>query len=142
MSSQNTVEGGCLCGSIRFAISQPLAPAAYCLCSDCRKTTGSAFNISVPVALENFRLLSGSPKSFTKAGDSGIELTRRFCPDCGSPVYTFSERHPGRVYVKAGLIDDSSCVTPAYQSYTSSAVPWAQIPPGLPGYARGRSSSA
>jgi hypothetical protein len=54
MTSQKTVEGGCLCGSIRFAISEPLAPAAYCLCSDCHKTTGSAFNISIPVALEKF----------------------------------------------------------------------------------------
>ena len=141
MISQNTVEGGCLCGSIRFAISQPLAPAAYCLCSDCRKMTGSAFSINIPVALENFRLLSGLPKSFTKAGGSGAKLTRRFCPDCGSPVYGFSEQHPSHIYVKAGLIDDPSYVIPTYQSYTSSAAPWAQIPPGLPSYAKSKSSS-
>jgi len=140
MNSRNDVEGGCLCGSIRFAISEVLAPAAYCHCLDCRKCTGSAFNISVPVGVESFKLLSGSSRSFTKAGDSGIKLTRHFCPDCGSPLYGFSERHPDRVYVKAGSIDDPSCVTPAYQSWTSSSVPWAQIPSGLRGYTKDRSA--
>ncbi|MFC7694841.1 GFA family protein [Paeniroseomonas aquatica] len=100
MTLENAVEGGCLCGSVRFAVSKPLALAAYCLCSDCRKTTGSAFNISVPVTRENFRLLSGSPKGFTKASDQGVKLTRLFCPDCGSPVYTFLDRYPDRIYVK------------------------------------------
>jgi len=32
----------------------------------------------------------GSPKGFTKKGDSGNELTRHFCPDCGSPLFTLS----------------------------------------------------
>lgn len=141
MTLKDAVEGGCLCGAIRFAVAKPLGPAAYCLCSDCRKTTGSAFNISVPVPREKFSLLSGSPKSFAKAGDRGVQLTRVFCPDCGSQVYTFSDRYPDRVYVKGGTLDDPSSITPAYQSYTSSAASWAYIPLDLPSYPRGRTSS-
>lgn len=138
MTSRNGVEGGCLCGSVRFAVSEALAPAACCHCSDCRKTTGSAFDISIPVSLGSSTVLSGSPRGFTKAGDSGTKLTRHFRPDCGSPPYTSSGRHPDRVYVKAGSLNDPSRVMPAYQSWTGSRVLWAEIPPGLPGYAKGR----
>jgi hypothetical protein len=132
------VSGGCLCGSVRFRVCGPIAPAAYCHCSDCRKCTGSAFNISVAVAMANFKLVSGHPKGFTKAADSGNELTRHFCGECGSPILTSSPRHPDRVYVKAGAFDDPSVVAPLYQSWVSSSVPWSTIAPGLQSYAKGR----
>ena len=113
MTSRKDIEGGCLCGAIRFAVVGSLAPAAYCHCSDCRKCTGSAFNVSVPVSVDIFNLLSGKPKGFSKTADSGNELTRHFCPECGSPLYTSSPRHPDRVYVKAGSLDDPNVVAPA-----------------------------
>jgi hypothetical protein len=140
MDLQKDITGGCLCGSIRFAIVGSLASAAYCHCTDCRKCTGSAFNVSVPVESENFKLLSGKPKGFTKTADSGNELTRNFCQECGSPIFTSSPHHPDRVYVKAGLFDDPNVVVPAYQSWLSSSVSWSQIPLGLPGYKKGRST--
>jgi hypothetical protein len=80
MGLQKDITGGCFCGSIRFAIVGSLASAAYCHCTDCRKCTGSAFNVSVPVDCENFKLLSGKPKGFTKTAASGNKLTRKFLP--------------------------------------------------------------
>jgi hypothetical protein len=139
MTSKKQISGSCLCGSVRFAIAGELAPAAYCHCSDCRKCTGSAFNVSVPVETGDFELLSGRTKGFSKIADSGKELTRNFCPECGSPIFTSSPRHPDRVYVKAGTFDDPSLIAPAYQSWLSSSVAWSQIPSGLPAYERGRS---
>jgi hypothetical protein len=93
------------------------------------------YNVSVPVDVASFKLLSGNPKGFAKTADSGNVLTRHFCPDCGSPLFTSSPHHPDRVYVKAGAFDDPSVVVPAYQSWVSSSVPWSNIPPWLPGYA-------
>ncbi|WP_370677356.1 GFA family protein [Pleomorphomonas sp. PLEO] len=130
--------GRCLCGVIRFEIFGEIEAAAYCHCSDCRRCTGSAFGVSIPVLQTNFKLVSGGPKSFTKTADSGNELTRHFCPECGSPLFTSSPRHPDRVYVKAGVLDDPAVVEPAYQSWVSSSVSWANIPPSLRGYEKGR----
>jgi len=78
-----------------------------------------------------FDIVSGTPKGYTKRADSGNELTRHFCPDCGSPVYTSSPRHPDLLYIKAGALDDPIVVVPAYQSWAGSAVPWATIESGL-----------
>ena len=82
----------CLCGYITYEYSGPVGPAGYCHCEDCRRCTGSAFNISVRLSLAEFRITSGNPKPFTKRGDSGNELTRHFCPECGSPIFQHRQR--------------------------------------------------
>jgi hypothetical protein len=75
-------------------------------------------------------------KGFTKAGDSGQELTRHFCSDCGSPIFTSSEVHGEHVYVKAGSLDDPASVKPHRQAWTASEVAWARIDKDLVGFAR------
>ena len=132
------VRGRCLCGGIRYEYGGTVGPANYCHCEDCRRCTGSAFNLGVRLDAAAFRIVSGAPKGFTKRGDSGNELTRHFCPDCGSPLFTSSPRHPESVYVKAGSFDDPSVVHPALQIWVASSVPWSRIDPALPAFTKGR----
>ncbi len=135
------ITGGCLCGAVRFAYSGDPGPAAYCHCEDCRRCTGSAFNVSVALESARFEIVSGTAKGFTKRADSGNELTRHFCAECGSPLYTSSPRHPDLIYLKAGALDDPMLVQPAFQSWLGSAVPWSTIEPGLPASEKGRARS-
>lgn len=125
------LHGSCLCGEVRFSYEGPIGKAAYCHCSDCRRTTGSAFNISVGLDAGRFRLAGIAPSTFTKTADSGNPLTRHFCPKCGSPVYTSFPAHPEKIYLKAGLINDASMVMPSHQSWLRSAVSWAFIDANL-----------
>jgi hypothetical protein len=105
---------------------------------DCRKATGGAFNVGVSVESQRFRIVKGNPKGFTKAGNSDNALTRYFCPECGSPLYTASPRHPQTLYLKAGSLDDPTVVQPKHQSWTSSMVPWAIIDPTIISFDKGR----
>ncbi|WP_425010623.1 GFA family protein [Paracoccus alkanivorans] len=132
------IVASCLCGSVRISCGTPAGPAAYCHCEDCRRCTGSAFTVSLPFRADGFRVISGETDSFTKVADSGHELTRHFCPNCGSPLYTSSPKHPDLVYVKAGTLDNSALVQPAYQSWCQSKVAWSTIGIGLPSYSKGR----
>ena len=134
----NIIMGGCLCGHVRYTYAGEVGPASYCHCADCRRCTGSAFNVSVRLAANRFMITAGSPKCFTKAGDSEQELTRHFCPDCGSPMFTSSPRHGEHVYVKAGSLDDPTLVKPQHQAWLDSAVDWAHIDDGLMRHAKGR----
>ncbi len=111
--------------------------ANYCHCADCRKITGSAFNVGIRFEKINFTLLSGEIKRFTKNGESGRFITRAFCPDCGSPIFTESEAHPELLYIKAGSLDQPAIVRPAYEIYNESKVAWSQIPTGIKSYPRG-----
>ena len=133
-----TISGRCLCGNVAWEYTGPVGAAGYCHCEDCRRCTGSAFNVSVPLEVVRFRITAGAPASFTTRGDSGNELTRHFCPRCGSPIYTSAPKHPDHVYVKAGIIDDPSVVRPADQSWVASSVPWSRIDPSIPAFAKGR----
>jgi hypothetical protein len=137
-----SISGRCLCGQVTYEYVGSIGPANYCHCEDCRRCTGSAFNVGVRLRLTEFRITSGQPKGFTKWGDSERELTRHFCPECGSPLYTSAPKHPGYVYVKAGTLDDPSVVQPTHQNWVASAVPWSRIAQDLRSFAKGPESDA
>jgi len=132
--------GGCLCGAVRFECDE-LGSAGYCHCEDCRRCTGSAFNISVRCAPTQLRIISGELGSFAKLADSGFELTRWFCISCGSPIYTSSPRDPSVIYIKAGVLDDPSAVAPVLQAWIGSKVPWADVPREITEFEKGRGGS-
>ena len=132
------VSGRCLCGNVRYEYDGEVGPASYCHCEDCRRCTGSAFVISVRFERAGFRVESGTVKGYTKRGESGNELTRHFCADCGSPLFTSAPKHPDHVYVKAGTLDDPSLVSPTHQSWVASSVAWSRIDPALTAFTRGR----
>jgi hypothetical protein len=126
--------GGCLCGRVRYEYRGEVGAAGYCHCADCRRISGSAFGVSVRVSAAGFRVTSGTPKGFTKVGDSGRAVARYFCPDCGSPLYTEPPLHPETVFLKAGSLDDPTLVRPDRQAWTRSRVEWAAIDPGIATY--------
>ena len=129
-------EGGCLCGKVRYRIEGVPGPANYCHCADCRRASGSAFGVSARVPVAAFRITSGTPKGFASRAESGRAVTRYFCADCGTPLYTAPERRPDVVYVKAGSLDDPTLVHPVQQSWMIARVDWAEISPDLPRHER------
>jgi hypothetical protein len=138
----NAISGHCLCGHITYEYVGSVGPANYCHCEDCRRHTGSAFSIGVRFDAAGFHLNGGETHSFTKQAESGNQITRHFCPRCGSPIYTSSPAHPEFIYVKAGTIDDPTIVLPTHQNWLASSVPWAHIAEGLRRYRKGSGSDA
>ena len=128
--------GRCLCGRVNCQCSGAVGPTSYCHCSDCRRATGSAFNIGVRVRTDAFSI-AGPIRAFTKTGDSGNPLSRHFCSECGSPIYTSSPQHPEYVFVKAGTLDDPEIPAPSHEIWTDSRVPWSRIPADIERYRRG-----
>jgi len=136
------ISGHCACGQVVYEYNGMVGPANYCHCEDCRRLNGSAFNIGVRMDSAEFKVVSGSLKAFSKCGDSGRELTRHFCSNCGSPIFTSSPTHPDYVYVKAGTLDDASVVKPTHESWTESAVSWSRIDADLRSFSRSQNPDA
>ncbi|HAJ78848.1 MAG TPA: aldehyde-activating protein [Fibrobacteres bacterium] len=84
------------------------------------------------------RILSGKVKGHTTMADSGRKITREFCPECGSPLFTRSEKFPDKVSIKAGSLDEPGVVMPSIQTWTERAVLWAYLDNSLKGYLQGR----
>ena len=130
------ITGGCLCGSVRYEYTGRLEKASYCHCDDCRRDTGGPYTVGVPAKADALRIISGRIKGYTSTGDSGKEITRQFCPECGSPLFTRSQLHPDSVWIKAGSLDKPQSIKPTHQLWTQCAVPWAYIPDNLPTFPR------
>ncbi len=128
------LSGGCLCGHVRYEYEGEPEGAIYCHCSTCRRMTGSAFNVGIRGQANLLNIISGNVKGYTRKMDDGNEITREFCPECGSPLFTRSPAHPDFVFIKAGSLDDPNCVKPTYQMWTEEAVPWAHIDENITSY--------
>ncbi len=118
--------GGCLCKAVRYEVSMEPVAVMNCHCRDCQYASGGGFTTAVVVMKDAFRVTDGAPKGYTSTGDSGSTVTRFFCGECGSPVYSTPEIQPVAV-VKAGSLDDPSWLKLGGALYTKSAQPWSHI---------------
>jgi hypothetical protein len=98
--------------------------------------------VGVRVRAADLRIVSGRVKGYTGIADSGRKITRQFCPDCGSPLFTRAEKCPDFVWLKAGCLDAPEHVKPSCQTWTKCAVPWAYIDENLPCFPEGGSPRA
>jgi hypothetical protein len=118
----------CLCGGIRLSYSGTIGPANYCHCEDCRRANGSAFNIGVRVDRNDLKVQATTKlKGYRFRSSSGREIERCFCVTCGSPVFTLHPDKPEYAWVKAGIINQSEIVKPAFENWVRDKVKWAVI---------------
>jgi hypothetical protein len=128
------LHGRCLCGFVRYEYIGEIGNAIYCHCDDCRRTTGSPYTLGVQVQATELNIITGQVKGYTTIGESGKNITREFCPKCGSPLFTKGEKWPDYIYLKAGCIDEPELVKPGCQIWTKCSVPWAHIDDKLPSF--------
>ena len=125
-----TMTGGCLCGAVRYAIEGSPQFVGSCYCNDCKKETGTGHSTIVAVP-ETALKLTGVLTDFRRAGDSGADVVRSFCPKCGTTVLGRPAMIPGVAMVRAGTLDDPTSIMPMMGIYASRAVHWDQPPVGL-----------
>jgi hypothetical protein len=68
-----------------------------------------------------FRITHGSPKRYTAKADSGNEITRVFCGECGTPLYVQVSTRPDIVGVRVCTLDDASWFRPEANIFVKSA---------------------
>ena len=99
-------EGGCHCGAVRYVCSEEPTTVINCHCGDCQKIAGSAFITGVLVPADSVKI-SGELKSYKVEADSGNDITRNFCPICGTRILVELEGGIG-VGVSYTTLDDNS----------------------------------
>jgi len=126
-------QGGCLCRAIRYEVAAEPIAVMNCHCRDCQYASGGGFSTAVVVPRPAFTLLKGTPKSHATVGDTGKTVTRFFCSECGTPLFSAPPREAIWV-VKAATLDDPSSLKMTGALYVKSAQPWAHIDPTLPAF--------
>lgn len=119
------MDGACHCGRITFACDADPNEVGICHCTDCQTLTGTAFRVTVPVAANNFHILSGDPKVYIKTADSGARRRQAFCAECGTPIYATSHDETPSVYgVRVGTLRQRADLRPTHAVWQKSALPW------------------
>ena len=124
--------GGCLCGVTRYTVTGDPVRVLYCHCNDCKKQTSAPYSVIASYAKEQVTLESSEfLKTHHSVGDSGGEVKRSFCGQCGSPIFSQIEALPDVVIIKAGSFDDASWLKPTMEIYTKDKLDCAQIDPSI-----------
>jgi hypothetical protein len=76
--------------------------------------------------------LTGPVTEFKVKSDSGSEVTRVFCPACGSPILGRNNAMVGYLTIALGTLDDSSGFEPQVAVFARSRKPWDIMDESLP----------
>ena len=128
-----TFSGGCNCGGVRYEFEAESLGTGVCHCQTCQRQTGTSFSILTIVAESTVRYTSDKTlKSYVSKGDSGEDVIRQFCGECGSPILSLPKAAPGMAILKAGTLDNAREFEPAMHMFVEDAQSWFQLEKGLP----------
>ncbi len=126
------IEGRCLCGAVRFAVTPPTLFFAHCHCGFCREAHGAAFVSWVGAAEDRFRLLPGSEEPRWYA--SSQQSRRGFCGRCGTTLFFASALCPGEIHVTRTALAGPLDREPQCHVFWDQRADWAAPDDGLPCY--------
>ena len=125
--------GACLCGGVRFELTEPPLSAAYCHCKRCQRRSGTAASANARVSPGSVRLLAGEELVKWFAPPDGFE--KAFCSACGSALFSRPAGAEQPVGVRLGAFDHDPGVRPSHRQFVAYAAVWEPIPEdGLPRY--------
>jgi len=126
------VEGSCLCGAVRFAVSLPSRFCAHCHCPNCRRAHGAAFVTWAGFREEQVRLLAGESLLIRHLTES--DATRSFCRQCGSTLFYEGPRWAGEIHVALANLEGPIDREPSAHVYVDDRAAWWHISDALPQY--------
>jgi hypothetical protein len=124
--------GGCLCGAVRYECSGEPQFALQCHCRDCQRQSGAPHIAAVRISAAEFHITSGATRRYLAKSDSGNEVARMFCGECGSPLYVQVSTRPDIVGVRVCTFDDPSWFRPEANIFVKSAQSWDHLDPEVP----------
>jgi hypothetical protein len=128
--SSRTLKGRCLCGAVSYAVADEFLYAANCHCSNCRRTTGSAFKPFAGIERAKLSVTTGED-GLLLYGDAGGHDVH--CEVCGSLLYSVV-RSGAFVHVAMGTLVDEPSIRPTKHIFVGSKAPWFEITDELPQY--------
>jgi len=130
--SQN-VEGGCACGGVRFRMAAPPMIVHCCHCSWCQRETGSAFVVNALVEADAVELQSGQVEIINTPSESGRGQKMHRCADCKIALWSnYAGAGDAILFLRVGTLDHPDQFPPDIHIFTSSKLPWVELPDGVP----------
>lgn len=126
------LDGGCLCGAVRYEVTGEPQTFLHCHCSRCRHAsgTGHASNLFVAGSLE---WLQGEEGVRSFKVPEATRFVNTFCGRCGGRVPRFIEE-AGVVMIPAGSLDTEPGIMPQARIFQDSKAAWSCDHSQLPSF--------
>src|ERR1700733_12828747 len=131
LSAQTAITGGCLCKSVRYEILADPIVTRTCWCRLCQYIGAGSATVNTAFLKEAISI-DGETRDYQCTADSGHAMHRRFCPNCGTHLFSEAEARPHLIFVRAGTLDNPEIAKPVLSIWTSEAPSWACIDTRIP----------
>jgi hypothetical protein len=125
-----SLEGGCLCGAVRYRVTRPFAASGICHCRSCRKAASAPALPFVTLPEAAFEITRGQPVDYR----SSEHVLRGFCGRCGSPLTYRNDARPDHLDIMTCSLDDPDSAPPTFHVWTSHQPAWSVIGDDLPAF--------
>lgn len=127
------ITGGCMCGAVRYEMTEGPIRVLNCHCPSCRKHTGAPSAALAVCTLDQVGFSGDERRVYASSPGVG----RGFCGTCGTPLTWETEFGDlGRVCaIHISTFDDPEPLRPDAHSFYAERIPWFDIADDLPRYA-------
>ena len=122
------IEGGCLCGAVRYRIEGEPLESGICHCATCRKAAGAQSVAWGTFPAEALVWTAAAPAAYR----SSPAVVRTHCAACGTSL-TFQSATDS-VDVTLGSLDDPEAVPPTKEGWLAHRLSWEPVDPDRPGF--------
>jgi len=94
------IAGGCLCKAVRYRCTAQPITTRVCWCRLCQYLGSGNATVNVCFASEAVSV-EGQMTDYVSVADSGNVMHRKFCPTCGTQLFSSAEARPHLLFVRA-----------------------------------------
>jgi hypothetical protein len=118
-----SVDGGCLCGAVRYRAAGPVTHPTLCHCRSCRLGAGAPSVAWVSFPRARFAWTGAAPARY----GSSPPVERTFCARCGTSLtYTHSD-FGDEIDVTTASLDAPQAFPPRDHTWVEEALPWSEL---------------
>ena len=126
MKNGEKLTGGCMCGQVKYQITEKPLFTQACHCKDCKVLTGSSYVVNSSI-LENTLIVEGEVSSAELKAGSGASCKTYFCAKCGTYVYADYDSAVKRLTVRTKTLDSPEKFPPQVHIFTKDKDPWLNL---------------
>jgi hypothetical protein len=121
-----TLTAGCLCGAVRFEVTEPFERVSACHCTTCKKISGGVGTASGRVPTGAIRIVAGKEHITTYQPDEGT--AKSFCSRCGTNLFGGGWPESTHTSVRLPTLDQPFTGRIGSHIYVRSVAPWESLP--------------
>jgi len=125
------LQGGCLCGAVRYRLDEVPQGIAYCHCRMCQRASGAPVLVFGTVARAALTIEHGNPRRH-RSSDIG---ERWFCGECGCQLAMHVDYQADTIDIAVATLDAPEACPPEFHIWHTGRIGWFETADGLPRYA-------